>query len=393
MTSTPLPRPRLCHVGGEDVHARIPLLQKLSADFTPLAVGSDGSPRFQGTGISFHQYTLNRTVSPLADMKSVRELRTLFKTIRPDIVHAFDTKPAIYAMSAATQAGVPVRMRTITGMGYLFSEDTAKTRILRPFWTLMQRRVARHVGWTVFQNSTDRDYFHKHRLISPDRSSIIRGSGIDEAHLRQATVGEAGLAALRRTLGLADAPVVMMAARLVIQKGVREFIDAARLLYVQRPEVRFLLVGPADGEGREAISTAELSAVPPNVMVTGKRSDMVPLLQLADIFVLPSYYREGVPRVLMEAALMHSAIITTDTPGCRDVIDDGRFGMLVPPRDANSLALSIGEMLDKPRDVRDAMTKEAADHVRSTFSLDRVAGAYHELYGSLLQEAGRAGIA
>ncbi len=387
MISVNRERPGLCHVGGEDVHARIPMLQRLSDAFEPIAVGSDGHARFDGTGIAFHQYPLHRGVSPLHDMRSTKALTNLFEELRPDIVHAFDTKPAIYAMTAASQAGISVRMRTITGMGYLFSEDTFKTRSLRPIWTRMQRRIAPLISWTVFQNNTDRDHFHSNGLVAPEQSSVIEGSGVDESSLRSAMVNESGLKHLRQALGIGGGPVVMMAARLVIQKGVREFIAAARSIEQTRPDVSFLLVGPADGEGREALPLAELANVPGNTVVTGRRSDMVPLLQLADVFVLPSYYREGVPRVLLEAAMVGTAIVTTDMPGCREAVGGGQFGLLVPPRDAAKLETAILQMLDLQ--TRDALTALAAEYVRTKFSLARVTEQYRSLYVHLLNEAGR----
>ncbi len=379
-------RPRLCHVGGEDVHARIPMLQRLSEAFVPIAIGSDGRARFEGTDIAFHHYPLNRGVSPLQDMRSTKALTQLFRALRPDIVHAFDTKPAIYSMNAAAKADIAVRMRTITGMGYLFSEDTFKTRALRLVWSRMQRQIRPLISWTVFQNSTDRDHFHSNGLVDPALSSIIEGSGVDEDILRAAMVDDRGLRLLRESLGIGGGPVVMMAARLVIQKGVREFIKAARAIERTRPDIRFLLVGPADGEGREALPPTELATVPRNTVVTGRRSDIVPLLQLADVFVLPSYYREGVPRVLLEAALVGTAIVTTDMPGCREAIGGGRFGMLVPPRDASKLEATILQMLDLP--TRDALTVAAADHVRTHFSLARVTEQYRNLYVTLLEKSG-----
>jgi glycosyltransferase involved in cell wall biosynthesis len=386
MTNGAEPMPRLCHVGGEDVYARIPMLERLADKFEPHAAGSGGGAQFLGTGIAFHHYHLNRSISPFDDRRSVRELRGLFEETRPEIVHAFDTKPAIYAMDAAAQAQVLVRLRTITGMGYLFSEESLKARILRRVWTRMQRRIAPHIHWTVFQNSTDRDYFHDQKLVVPERSSIIAGSGIDEPLLRSNMIDDLGIAALRKSLGLGDGPVVMMAARLVIQKGVREFIAAARLLQDSYPGARFLLVGPAEGEGREAIPAQELKHVPNNLVVTGRRPDIVPLLQMADICVLPSYYREGVPRVLLEAALMKTAIVTTDMPGCRDVVDNGRLGQLVNPRDPVALAEGIGAMLKLTPTERSAIAQQASAFVGDRFSLDRVTTAYRNLYLNLLEQ-------
>ena len=171
-----------------------------------------------------------------------------------------------------------------------------------------------------------------------------------------------------------------MAARLVRQKGVREYISAAKSLCGTFPNAQFLLVGPSDTEGRDAISTEELSSLPENVIWTGFREDVPALLQLCDLIVLPSYYREGIPRILMEAALLGVPIVTTDMPGCRDAIDQGRLGILVPPKSAEGLSQGIRTLLNMCDGERRSLGARCGSFVSQNLSLSRVTDQYRDLY-------------
>lgn len=388
MTRSGQRRLRLCHVGGEDVHARIPILNALSDQFDVFAAGSDGADRFTQAGIEFWKYTLTRGVSPLGDYKTTKELTRHFREAEPDIINAFDTKPAIYAMQAGKRASVPVRIRTITGLGYLFSEQSLATRLLTPVWTRLQHRAGAQASWTVFQNEDDRRLFVERRLVRPEKSSIIAGSGVDIDRMLGSALPPGELDELRYSLGLREGPVILMAARLVKQKGVREFIEAASILSDCHPDANFLLAGAFEGEGHQAVSRQELSHAAPFLRHVGFRTDIPALLQLADIVVLPTYYREGVPRILMEAALMRAAIVTTDMPGCRDVIDGGRLGWLTPPRDGAALARTIRTVLEMAPATRADLVDQCAVFVSANFSLESVAWEYRQLYVELAARAG-----
>jgi glycosyltransferase involved in cell wall biosynthesis len=382
-----LDAPLVWQVGGEDVDARISFLRVLAQEgFRVGALGSGGARAFESAGIQFCAYPLERSVDPLADARSVATLTKHFRAGRPDIVHAFDTKPAIYAMIAAGLAKVPVRMRTVTGLGYLFSENDLRTRMLRAAYLVLHRLARRHVSWTVFQNCEDRDYFLAAGLSATHRVSVIRSSGIDPVAIAERTGTAAEIVALRRDLGLENRRIVLMASRLVVQKGVREFLDAARAIAATYKDVQFLLAGPMTGEGREAIPAAEVESAAHVVRALGRRSDLIRLMQMVDLFVLPSYYREGVPRVLLEAALVGCPLVTCDMPGCRDVVQDGVTGWLVPPRDGPALAATIGRALDSPPEIRASITERARRLVESEFSLQKIASDYAALYHRLLAE-------
>jgi glycosyltransferase involved in cell wall biosynthesis len=176
-----------------------------------------------------------------------------------------------------------------------------------------------------------------------------------------------------------------MVARLVRHKGVREFCAAARAVRRKRPECNFLLIGPLSSEGRQAVRRREVEGNP-DVRWLGSRDDVPALLAISDVFALPSYYREGVPRVLLEAGAMGLPLISTDMPGCREVVRDGWNGVLVPPRDSQALTRAVMALLDAGPEARTQMGERSREHVEEHFSFDLVVDAYSDIYQRLLDQ-------
>ena len=379
-------RPTVWHVGGEDVYRRIPLLQQLiGLGWRVGAVGSCDPDPFRAAQIPYWGYPLHRFVRPWADHRVRRELYRLFCAHRPDIVHGFDTKPAILATLEAHRAGIPGRVRTITGMGYVFASSSPLALVLRPVYRYLQQRASWAAGMTVFQNSEDMMYFRRHRLVPADRATLIPGSGVDVDALRALALPEGRCRELRRELGIGTQQfVVTMIARVVRHKGVMEYLQAARLVRRRGLDVAFLLVGPLESEGRQAISRLQIARFHDHVRYLGLREDVPSLLAASDVFVLPSYYREGIPRVLLEAGAMELPIITTDMPGCREVVQHGDNGLLVPPRDVNSLADAVDSILRQPASARATMGRAGQTRVKRQFSLPVIAQSYDALYRRVL---------
>lgn len=375
-------------VGGEDVRLRIPYALALQArGFHVTIVGSEPSDRFVANDIPYHRYSLLRGLNPFADLRTFLQLTRLFRKHRPTVVHAFDTKPAMLASFAGRMTGVPVRVRTLTGMAYVFASRSPLALILRPIYHVMQAAASRAASMTVFQNRDDEEYFLRHRLAQAEASGLVAGSGIDVELLEGQRPSETALAALRRDLGIGDGPVVTMVSRLVRTKGVREFCAAARAVRTQRPDCTFLLVGPLSSEGRQAVRRTEVEANP-DVRWLGSRSDVPALLAASDVFVLPSFYREGIPRALLEAGAMGLPLITTDMPGCRDVVRDGWNGILVPPKNVKALTRALLTMLNAERDELARMGENSRTHVDQHFTLELVADAYADIYRQLLELRG-----
>jgi glycosyltransferase involved in cell wall biosynthesis len=383
------PAPTVWHIGGNDVRLRIPLLLKLKEmGFQIGAAGSEDGIIFAQHGIPYWQYSLNRWVNPVADLSSSLQLFRLFSKHKPDIIHAFDTKPVIYAPLMALQAGVPGRVSTITGLGYLFSVASPVTLMLRPIFRVLNRWGCSASQVTVFQNREDQEYFLDHGMVKPERQVLVPGSGVDIEALLARRPRDGELSKLRADIGLGDHLVVIMIARLTEHKGVREYFEAARLVKRQMPSAEFLLVGPVLSEGDTAIALTEIEENADVVRYLGPRDDVPALLALSDLCVLPSYYREGVPRVLLEAGALGLPLIASDMPGCRDAVQHGWNGLLVPPRDAGSLAEAMLRLL-KSREERRVMGSRSQSHISANFSLACIAGSYAEIYRRVLAEAGR----
>jgi glycosyltransferase involved in cell wall biosynthesis len=347
------------------------------------AVGSVDPAPFTAGGFPYYRYSWKRDFRPLAEARSFIELYRLFRRHRPDLMHAFNTKPAIFAPLAARRAGIERTVRTITGMGYLFSSDSSLLASLRPVYRAFQRLASGATRVTVFQNDEDREYFLRHGLVPAGSEAVIRGSGVDLREFQAAGRDRRAVELLRRELGLEDRPVVTMVARLLKHKGVREYLAAAAEVRRQGGQATFLLAGRPHAEGFKGVPVEEVRSRSADVHYLGERNDIPNLMAASDIIVLPTYYREGIPRALLEAGSAGLPVITTDMPGCRDVVRDGWNGLLTPVRDVRALASAILRLLAAP-DERRTMGERSRTHIEENFSLERIAAAHARLYEDLL---------
>jgi glycosyltransferase involved in cell wall biosynthesis len=274
---------------------------------------------------------------------------------------------------------------TLPGLGSLYADRSLRSRLARTVYQPLQRWACCRSRCTIFQNDDDRHEFVARGIVAADRSIVIRGSGVrPELYDRQRHAAQ--LPALRAELGLAPgAVVVTMVSRVMRTKGVLEYAEAARLVRSRNPEAVFLLAGSADDTELNRLTPAEVDGVRQAVHWLGQRQDVPALLALSDLFVLPSFYREGVPRVLLEAAAAGLPLVVARAPGSTDVVQDGENGLVVPPRDAAALAAAI-ERLVRDRAIRQRYGERSRERVVREFSLDVVAGQIRELYHRLLRE-------
>jgi glycosyltransferase involved in cell wall biosynthesis len=343
--------PKVLFVGGEDVHARIDLMRGLSEDHIVAAAGTnaDLASAFALAGFRYFAYPLARGVGPRSDVCAFVMLWRLMRSYRPDIVHAFDTKPGIYGCLAARLAGVPVVVGTITGLGSLYGEDTAGLPIVRGIYERLQRLTARQADLTIFQNRCDREEFVARRIVPAAKAALVAGSGVATETFDLAHFSNAQRREVRASLGIQPGvPLVTLISRVIRSKGIEEFVAAARIVRQKSPNTHFLLVGPADRDSVDSFRAEELAELGRVVAWPGPRRDIAAVLAASDIFVLPSYMREGIPRVLLEAASMALPLISTDSPGCNDVVEDGVNGLLTPRRDPVALSQAILTLLQQP---------------------------------------------
>ena len=377
-------RPHLLCIGGKDHHLRIPMLLALrDKGFRVSAAGGADLAPFARSGVSYQGVQFARFVDPFSDWNALRTLVRIIAEQRPNLVQCFDTKMNVLVPFAARHQRAVRVISTINGLGWLYSSRSPIALALRPIYRALQSAANRYTDVSVFQNADDLEFFKRRRMLGKSRDVLIPGSGIDIEGFEQAAVRGPSPAELRATLGLGHFKVVLSVTRMTRQKGIPTLLRAAALVHKNRPDVRFLLVGPRVQEGALAVSQAEIDEHRPYVLAVGPRNDVPALLRIADVFAFPTELREGIPRVLLEAAAAGLPIVTTRMPGCTDVIRDGWNGFLVPPRSPHQLAEKILNLLDA-RPNAEAMGARAATFVKKEFNLGLVVARYAAIYESLL---------
>jgi len=376
----------ISYIGGEDVRMRIPILSLLKKrGYQVEAIGTNDSKAFTKTDIAYFDYPLNRWLSPFADKQSKQHLSKLLSTNKPDIIHLFDTKPGVLVPKVAKKSGVKFVVRTVTGMGYIYSSNSLFSKMLRPFYRMAQKKAISQTDVVIFQNTDDQKYFEKHKLVSADKSVLVRSSGlpVDDFVSKQADAKTK--IAMKEKLNIKEGDVVVtLIARLVKDKGILEYLESAKQL-AHKPNIKFLLIGPLGTEGKQAISKETIESYSQYINYVGSISNVAEYLSISDIFVLPTYYREGLPRILLEAGSLGLPLITTDMPGCRDVVTDGWNGLLVPTRDSNALAKSIDTLASNEK-MRLEMGEKNPEFIKNNFDLSIVEKAYSDIYADLLND-------
>jgi glycosyltransferase involved in cell wall biosynthesis len=310
--------------------------------------------------------------NPLTEWLTVWRLYRVLRREKPDLLHNVALKPVLYGTMAARLAGVPRVVNALAGLGHIFA-DAGRAGLLRfgvkrAFRWLLDGETSR----VIVQNPDDLRLLVSAGALNPERAVLIRGSGVDLARFRPGPEPE-------------GVPVVVLAARLLWDKGVGEFVAAAEQLKSEELEARFVLVGEADEENHSAIPVRQLEAWKASGAVEwwGKRTDMPAVFAECHVVCLPSYYGEGVPKVLLEAAAAGKPIVTTDMPGCREAVRDGENGLLVPARDVAALAAALKRLLADP-EARKRLGQRGREIAEAEFGVERVIEGTLAIYRELL---------
>lgn len=276
--------------------------------------------------------------SSISPMKSVKEMRTLMKDVQPDILHVVPLKYGFLAGLAAHNLGDFKKIYTLAGLGYLFRSNTKSSAVLRgiikPMLAHVLRKPCTHL---IFQNSDDLKLMVDRGYARQERCHLILGSGVHIDRFSGQTKEQ-------------DPPIVLMPTRLVHEKGVSIFVEAARQLKAKGMNARFQIAG-GETDNPKAITRAEMLEMTKDGAVEwlGRVEDMPELLSRASLVVYPSYYGEGIPRVLLESCAAGKAIVTTDHPGCREAVRHGENGLLVPIKNVQATAEAIAELISQPK--------------------------------------------
>ena len=334
--------------------------------------------RCRETAREFRQYGLapiniefsRRGLNPITELITIFRLRKILKRIKPDIVHNVALKPVVLGSLAAQFAGVRNIVNAPVGMGYVFTSEENKARILRPIVkALIRYSLGRQARRVIIENNDDFNNLVAGGFAKNDSIALIKGAGVDT-----------------EKFGYKPEPngqvQVIMVSRLLRDKGVQEFTDAAKLVNAHKSTVQFVLVGDVDDGNPTSLTAEQLTELRKSRDVTwlGARTDISELLASSHVACLPSY-REGLPKSLIEAASAGRPIVTTDVPGCREVVTHMVNGLLVQPRDVSALASAIEKLVNDPK-LRQSMGKENRHKAESEYANEIIIAQTHGVYDS-----------
>lgn len=326
-------------------------LQEAGAEV--ILISPDGgrySKQFRGVGLRWLALKMDRrSLNPFREAALLLRLIRLLRRERPDVIHSFTIKCAVYGSLAARLTGVPVRVNAVAGMGYVFVNGSRKARILRPIVrALLKLALGGRTARLILQNPDDVALFERARLVDPAKIRLIPGSGVDCTRFSPDPARVAG-----------ERIRVLLPARLLWDKGLAEYAEAARLLRQRAVLVDLFLAGEPDYGNPAAVAEATIQEWMEQGILRwlGHIDDMPALFRTVDIVALPSY-REGLPRGLIEGAASGCALVTTDAPGCREVVTHEVDGLCVPIKDGPALAAAI-ERLVRDAPLRTRLSREA----------------------------------
>ncbi|WP_434571589.1 glycosyltransferase family 4 protein [Pseudomonas sp. Z3-6] len=324
-------------------------------------------------GFTHHSIPLSRSGSnPFFELLALFCIWRLLWRIRPDILHLVTVKPVVYGGIAARLAPVKGVVAAVSGLGYLFLSKGSKATLLRKVVSFFYKvALGKKNLRVIFQNPDDRDLLIGLGVLDPGKVEMVRGSGVD---LKLYSFEPERLDSL---------PVICLAARLLRDKGVLEFVDAVRILHQRGVKARFQLIGDIDPGNPTTITEAEMSTWREEGLIEllGYRKDIARLFANVNLVTLPSY-REGLPKVLVEAAACGRAVVTTDVPGCRDAIDPDVTGLLVPMGNALALADGLQLLIDDPIR-RQSMGAAGRALAENEFDLRKVVQQHMDIYSKL----------
>ncbi|MBF0633246.1 MAG: glycosyltransferase family 4 protein [Nitrospinae bacterium] len=327
-------------------------------------------------GFELAPISLDRSgMNPIIELRSLWQVYKIYRAVKPDIVHHVALKPALYGSWAAALTGVPAILNAYAGLGHLFTTASSRLALARLIFTFGMIAIQRLRGtWSLFQNDDDRALFTNLGIAAAERSSTIRGSGVDVDYFHPPQSYPTGV------------PIALLASRMLKTKGVEDFVETARILQKRGVPIRMALAGEPDPYNPASVTEEWLQSVAKEGVVEymGRIDDMPAALALASIAVLPSHYREGLPKSLLEAAAAGLPIVAFDIPGCREIVRNEVNGLLTPSRDQIELADAL-ERLARDRDLRMRWGAVSRKIAVEEFSDTIVADQTFELYEQLLQ--------
>ncbi len=318
----------------------------------------DNFDKVEELGAKFVEIPMNKNgVNPLKDFAYMNALRKLFKKEKPDVILGYTSKPVIYGSLAGKLAGVPHKVAMVTGAGYAFTAKTKKAKIIKLIMSILYKIGFICADTVIFQNSDDKQEFIKERLVKENKSYIVNGSGVNMEKFA--------------TEPYPEKITFFMLSRVMYSKGIREYLEACKIVKEKHPEVRCMLLGACEGI-QDSLSQSDLDTYIENGIIEhfGETDNVADYYKQCSVYVLPSY-REGTPRTVLEAMSMGRPIITTDAPGCRETVIDGKTGFLVPTHNGQAVAEKMIEFIKNP-ELIETMGKASLEYCKNKFDVKKV---------------------
>ena len=359
---------------------RLPIAEAMRSEGfeVVIAYGEDGKVDKKSLGKRgfrlFHVPMERGGTNLFSDLKTLFLIWTLFKSERPNIVHAITIKPYLYGGIISRLTGIPSMVSAVSGLGTLFIHKDLKSKFLRFLLFPIYQLAFNHPNQIViFQNQEDANLLSSWGVLKINRVRLIRGSGVNLENFTDLEEED-------------SIPVICFLARLLVDKGVNEFVLAAEILKKKGIKAKFCLAGGLDSKNKTGLKTHDLNVIKDKgfVEVLGYQKDIPKLYSKSHIVCLPSY-REGLPKSLIEAAAAGRAVITTDVPGCRDSIEPNISGLLVPIRDEKALANAIHELIKNP-EKRRKMGKAGRALAEKEYRIEKIVDAHIEIYENLINK-------
>lgn len=319
---------------------------------------SDNCEKITGLGARFIEIPMNKNgVNPKNDLKYQSALYELFIKEKPDVVLGYTSKPVIYGSIAAKKAGVPHIAAMVTGLGYAFTAKTAKAKMIKIIMSILYKKAFKSADTVIFQNTDDKDKFVSEGLVSEQKCRIVNGSGVNTERF-----------------ALTDYPekiTFFMLSRVMYSKGIREYLEACKIVKEKYPDTRFMLLGACENI-QDSLTEEDLKPYTESGIIEyfGETDNVYDYYKQCSVYVLPSY-SEGTPRTVLEAMSMGRAIITTDAPGCRGTVTDGETGFLVPIKNGNAVADKMITFIENPELIK-TMGGKSAEYCRKKYDVNIV---------------------
>ena len=366
---------------------RLPIMKELlkrKIKVYAICPKGDYNKLLKSNGIEVVNYTIDRkSLNPFKERQNIQNIYDAIKDLKLNLLHTFTAKPNIYGTFGGKKANIPIIVNLVEGLGSLYVRNNIKNIILRFFLEKLYKKSFTLSDKCIFVNYDDARYMVNKKIIDKNKVEVIKSVGIDTKKFDMRNFDTNFLEKYKRSLNLNRKIIVLMVARVIWDKGIKEYVEMAKILKKQYNNIEFLLIGDTDNGNPNCASEEFLKKSP--IVWLGHRKDIMELTSICDIYVLPSFYKEGIPRTLLEAASMAKPIVTTDNVGCREVVIDGYNGFLVPVKDAVSLAEKV-KVLIEDENLRERFGKNSRELAVKEFDVKIVVEKYLDIYEKLLRE-------